>query len=93
LEKTHHKNRKLQAKTNKKILFTEFGNSDQAAKEPWTESENTINIGAKPMRMNLISDINSKKWFAGGLPGNGMPMIITNVKKNSVDYTPQEKLP
>jgi hypothetical protein len=25
------------------------------------------------------------------LPGNGMPMIITNAKK-SVDYTPQENL-
>jgi hypothetical protein len=31
--------------------------------------------------MILISDINSEKWFAGGLPGNGMPMIITNAKK------------
>jgi hypothetical protein len=38
------KNRKLQTKTNKKILFTEFGyrNSDQAAKEPWTESETQL---------------------------------------------------
>jgi hypothetical protein len=38
-------NRKLQTKTNnKKILFTEFGyrNSDQAAKEPWTESETQL---------------------------------------------------
>jgi hypothetical protein len=41
--------------------------------------------------MNLISDINSK-WFGEGLPEMVAP-IITNVKKNSVDYTPQEKLP
>jgi hypothetical protein len=45
LAATHHKNRKLQAKTNKKILFTEFGNSDQAAKEPWTEKKPN-NLGA-----------------------------------------------
>jgi hypothetical protein len=33
---------KLQAKINKKILFTEFGYR-RPAKEPWTESQNNIN--------------------------------------------------
>jgi hypothetical protein len=48
LGRHHKKIEKLQAKTNKKILFTEFGyrNSDQAAKEPgWRR--NTINNQAK----------------------------------------------
>jgi hypothetical protein len=43
LGKSTLKNRKTSNETNKKI-FTEFGyrNSDQAAKEPWTEAKHLI---------------------------------------------------
>jgi hypothetical protein len=85
------KNRKTSSETNKKILFTEFGyrNSDQAAKEPWTEKTQLI-TRRKSIYESLFQTLTQKNGLREDLPGNGMPMIITNAKK-SVDYTPQEK--
>jgi hypothetical protein len=71
---------KLQAKI--KNTFTEFGyrNPFEAAQEPWTESQNTMNIWHKPTH-EPISNLNSKVWFEEDLPGNGMLMNIINKRK------------
>jgi hypothetical protein len=85
---------KLQAKTNKKILFTEFGyrNSDQAAKEPWTESENTINNQAQVNAYeSLFQTLTQKKWFVGGFAWKWYADDYYKREKNRIDYTPQEK--
>jgi uncharacterized protein YegL len=76
------KNRKP-SRNEQKILFTEFGyrNSDQA-KEPWTESENTINNQAQVNAYeSLFQTLTQKNGLREDLPGNGMQMIITNAKK------------
>jgi hypothetical protein len=58
--------------------------------EPWTESQNTMNIWHKPTH-EPISNLNSKvlvcrriclKWYADE---------YHKQKKNNVDYTPQDK--
>ena len=85
---------KLQAKINKKILFTEFGyrNSDQAAKEPWTESQNSINNLAQVNGYeSLFQSLTQKVWFAGGFAWKWYADDYHKEKKNSIDYTPQEK--
>lgn len=85
---------KLQAKTNKKIIFTEFGyrNSDQAAKEPWIESKNGINNLAQANGYESLFQTFSKKgWFAGGFAWKWYADPYYKDKKNSIDYTPQEK--
>jgi hypothetical protein len=72
---------KLQTKTNKKILFTEFGYRNQSGeKEPWT-GENTINNLAQVNAYESLFQTLTRKNGAEDLPGNGMPMIITNAKK------------
>ena len=85
---------KLQAKTNKKILFTEFGyrNSDQAAKEPWKENQNRINNLAQANGYeSLFQTLTKKAWFAGGFAWKWYADEYHKEKKYSVDYTPQEK--
>ncbi|MBG6109709.1 hypothetical protein H4V97_003061 [Flavobacterium sp. CG_23.5] len=85
---------KLQAKTSKKILFTEFGyrNSDQAAKEPWTENQNSINNLAQANAYeSLFQTLTQKAWFAGGYAWKWYADAYHKEKRNSVDYTPQEK--
>jgi hypothetical protein len=73
---------KLQTKTNKKYSLQSLATVTQIRRqEPWTESENTINNLAQVNAYESLSDINSEKNGLGGLPGNGMPMIITNAKK------------
>jgi hypothetical protein len=84
----------LQAKNNMKILFTEFGyrNSDKAAKEPWTETENTINNLAQANGYeSLFQTLTKKKWFVGGFAWKWYADDYHKDKKNSIDYTPQEK--
>jgi hypothetical protein len=84
----------LQAKTNKKILFTEFGyrNSDQAAKTPWTENENTINDLAQVNAYeSLFQTLTQQKWFAGGFAWKWYADDYYKREKNNVDYTPQER--
>jgi hypothetical protein len=85
---------KLQAKINKKIIFTEFGyrNSDKAAKEPWTESQNTINNLAQANAYeSLFQTLTKKSWFAGGFAWKWYADDYHKEKKNNVDYTPQDK--
>ena len=85
---------KLQAKTNKKILFTEFGyrNSDQAAKEPWKENQSGINNLAQANAYeSLFQTLTQKKWFAGGFAWKWYADAYHKEAKNSIDYTPQEK--
>lgn len=85
---------KMQAKTNKKILFTEFGyrNADQAAKEPWTENQNSINNLAQANGYeSLFQTLTQKAWFAGGFAWKWYADTYHKEKKNNVDYTPQEK--
>ena len=85
---------KLQAKTNKKIIFTEFGyrNSDQAAKEPWIESKNGINNVAQDNGYeSLFQTFTKKGWFAGGFAWKWYADPYYKEKKNSIDYTPQDK--
>lgn len=84
----------LQLKINKKILFTEFGyrNSDQAAKEPWTERVNTINNLAQANSYeSLFQTLTQKKWFIGGFAWKWYADDYHKEPKNSIDYTPQEK--
>ncbi|SHM62235.1 glycoside hydrolase family 113 [Flavobacterium xanthum] len=85
---------KLQAKTNKKILFTEFGyrNSDQAAKEPWKENQSGINNLAQANAYeSLFQTLTQKNWFAGGFAWKWYADAYHKEPKNSIDYTPQEK--
>lgn len=85
---------KLQAKTNKKILFTEFGyrNSDQAAKEPWKENQSGINNLAQANAYeSLFQTLTQKKWFAGGFAWKWYADAYHKEPNNSIDYTPQEK--
>ena len=85
---------KLQAKTNKKILFTEFGyrNSDQAAKEPWKENQSGINNLAQANAYeSLFQTLTQKNWFAGGFAWKWYADAYHKEAKNSIDYTPQEK--
>lgn len=85
---------KLQAKTNKKILFTEFGyrNSDQAAKEPWKENQNGFNNLAQANAYeSLFQTLTPKTWFAGGFAWKWYADEYHKEAKNSIDYTPQEK--
>lgn len=85
---------KLQAKINKKILFTEFGyrNSDAAAKEPWTESQSTMNNLAQANAYeSLFQTLTQKKWFAGGFAWKWYADEYHRQKINNVDYTPQDK--
>lgn len=84
----------LQTKTNKKILFTEFGyrNSDQAAKEPWTENQKIINNLAQANGYeSLFQTMTQKPWFAGGFAWKWYADDYHKEQKNSVDYTPQDK--
>jgi hypothetical protein len=85
---------KLQAQTNKKILFTEFGyrNSDQAAKEPWKENQNGFNNLAQANAYeSLFQTLTQKSWFAGGFAWKWYADEYHKETKNSIDYTPQEK--
>ena len=85
---------KMQAKTNKKILFTEFGyrNADQAAQEPWAENQNSINNLAQANGYeSLFQTLTQKAWFAGGFAWKWYADAYHKEKKNNVDYTPQEK--
>lgn len=85
---------KLHTTTNKKILFTEFGyrNSDQAAKEPWTENQIIINNLAQANGYeSLFQTLTQKAWFAGGYAWKWYADAYHKEQRNSVDYTPQEK--
>jgi hypothetical protein len=85
---------KLQAKINKKIIFTEFGyrNSDKAAQEPWKESQNTINNLAQANAYeSLFQTLTIKSWFAGGFAWKWYADEYHKQKKNNIDYTPQDK--
>ena len=85
---------KLQAKINKKILFTEFGyrNSNAAAKEPWTENQNTMNNLAQANAYEaLFQTLSQKTWFAGGFAWKWYADEYHKQKTNNVDYTPQGK--
>jgi hypothetical protein len=74
---------KLQTKTNKKILFTEFGyrNSDQAAKNLGQKAKTINNLAQVNAYESLFQTLTQKNGLREDLPGNGMPMIITNAKK------------
>jgi hypothetical protein len=74
---------KLQAKTKKNTLYRVWlPQLRSGSKGTLDESENTINNQAQVNAYeSLFQTLTQKKWFAGGLPGNGMPMIITNAKK------------
>jgi hypothetical protein len=93
-QKHIQKMEQLQTKTNKKILFTEFGyrNSDLAAKEPWKENQNNINNLAQANAYeSLFQTLTQKKWFAGGFAWKWYADAYHKEKKNNIDYTPQEK--
>ena len=93
-QKHIQKMEELQAKTNKKILFTEFGyrNSDLAAKEPWKENQNNINNLAQANAYeSLFQTLTQKKWFAGGFAWKWYADAYHKETKNNIDYTPQEK--
>lgn len=85
---------KLQAKTNMKVIFTEFGyrNSDHSAKEPWKENEKIINNLAQANAYeSLFQTLTQKSWFAGGFAWKWYADNYHREKKNIIDYTPQEK--
>lgn len=85
---------KLQAKIKKKILFTEFGyrNSDQAAKEPWSENQHIKNNLAQANAFeSLFQSLSQKSWFAGGFAWKWYADDYYKQKQNNIDYTPQEK--
>jgi hypothetical protein len=82
----------VQQKWNKKILFTEFGyrNSNQAAEEPWTETETKINNLAQANGYEaLFQTFSKQKWYAGGFAWKWY--ADDYYKKKNIDYTPQEK--
>lgn len=85
---------KLQAKTNKKIIFTEFGfkNSDQAVKEPQIESKKGINNLAQAIGYeSLFQTFSKKAWFDGVYTWKWYADPYNKDKKNTIDYIPPEK--
>lgn len=98
LNKAWHKHivkiEKLLTKSHKKIIFTEFGyrNSNQAAKEPWLESNKELNNLAQANGYeSLFQTFTKKEWFAGGFAWKWYADSYYKDKKNSIDYTPQDK--
>lgn len=84
----------LQKKSNKKIIFTEFGyrNSDFAAEAPWTETKNNINnIAQANAYQALFESMTKKTWFLGGFAWKWYADDYYKNKRNNVDYTPQDK--
>jgi hypothetical protein len=87
----HKKIEKLQAKRTKKYSLQSLATATQIRRQRTLDRENTINNQAQVNAYeSLFQTLTQKNGLREDLPGNGMPMIITNAKK-SVDYTPQEK--
>jgi hypothetical protein len=83
---------KVQKKYNKKVIFTEYGyrNSDYCAKEPWSETNNTLNNQAQANSYEaLYQTVKNKTWFQGGFAWKWY--ADDYYKKRKIDYTPQDK--
>ncbi|MFH6959515.1 glycoside hydrolase family 113 [Flavobacterium aquidurense] len=82
----------IHQKFNKKIIFTEFGyrNSNNAAEQPWTETNDVANNKAQANGYEaLFQSFSEQKWFAGGYAWKWYADEYH--KKKNIDYTPQEK--
>lgn len=76
----------------KPVLFTEFGyrNSNECAKEPWTENNNIENNLAQANAYEaLFSELSVKSWYKGGFAWKWY--ADDYYKKDKVDFTTQGK--
>lgn len=83
---------KIQKRYIKRVIFTEYGyrNSDYCAKEPWSETNNTLNNQAQVNSYEaLYQTVKNKTWFQGGFCWKWY--ADDYYKKRKIDYTPQDK--
>ncbi len=84
--------KKLSDKSEKKILFTEYGyrNVDYAAAEPWKENEGNKNDAAQSNGIQaLFETFATEKWFAGGYLWKWYIDKPRHHNKQEIDFTPQ----
>lgn len=83
----------LAKKTNKPVLFTEFGyrSCDYTAKEPWANSKEPPNMKNQTLALEvLFNNFWKEKWFAGGFLWKWYDHELAGGEGNT-DYTPQNK--
>ncbi len=88
--------KRLSIKTNKKILFTEYGyrSVDYAGKEPWKSHRDITgsNLEAQAiLTQALYEEVWNEEWFSGGFIWKWFPNHKDAGGKNNNQFTPQNK--